>query len=80
MSLDTEGSELEILKGLDFNKYKIGYISVEHNLQNQRYQIMQYLLKKGYKFSRWNRFDDEYMNHEFSLKFGWSGYVDSDNN
>lgn len=29
--LDTEGSELEILKGIDFNQYKFGYISIEHN-------------------------------------------------
>lgn len=77
MSLDTEGTELEILKGLDFNKYKIAYISVEHNHQPQRWDIMDFLLKRGYKFSRWNRFDDEYMSHDFSLKFSWSEYVKS---
>ena len=41
---------------------------------------MDYLLRRGYKFSRWNRFDDEYMNHEFSLKFGWSEYIKYNNN
>lgn len=80
MSLDTEGTELEILKGLNFNKYKIGYISVEHNNTPQRWKIMDYLIKKGYKFSRWNRIDDEYINHDFSLKFCWYPYLKSENN
>ncbi len=31
LSLDTEGSEYEILKSHDFNKYLFGYICVEHN-------------------------------------------------
>lgn len=72
MSLDTEGSELEILKGLDFGKYTIGYISVEHNFRPLRYVIMKFLLNNGYKFSRWNRFDDEYMHNTIGEKFSWS--------
>ena len=31
LSLDTEGSEYEILKGIDFNKYIFGYINIKHN-------------------------------------------------
>lgn len=31
MSLDTEGSEFEILKNFDFEKYTFGLIDVEHN-------------------------------------------------
>jgi FkbM family methyltransferase len=80
MSLDTEGTELEILKGLDFNKYKIGYISVEHNHKIQRWQIMNYLLQHGYTYSRWNRFDDEYINNDFSQKFCWYPYLKSEHN
>jgi len=72
LSLDTEGTELEILKGLDFSKYVIGYISIEHNFRPLRSEIRDYLLKKGYIFSRWNRFDDEYMHNLLARSFAWS--------
>jgi FkbM family methyltransferase len=73
LSLDTEGSELEILKGLDFNKYIIGYISVEHNYgQPNRSHIHEFLINNGYIYSRWNRFDDEYMHITLGNKFAWS--------
>ena len=59
LSLDTEGSELEVLKGIDFKKYIFGYITVEHNLKEPiRSEIREFLYSKGYVFSRWNRFDD----------------------
>ena len=43
----------ELPKGLDMNKYTIGYISVEHNYTELRQYIHQYLLSKNYihKFS-----------------------------
>lgn len=31
LSLDVEGAELEVLKGLDFNTYNFKYMLVEHN-------------------------------------------------
>ena len=31
ISLDTEGSEIDILKGLDLTKYKVGLFCIEHN-------------------------------------------------
>lgn len=62
MSLDTEGSELEILKSCNFNKYKFGLIDVEHNyVQPIRTEIRNLLEKNGYKFIRENQFDDCYM-------------------
>lgn len=60
-SLDTEGSELNILKGLDMNKYKFGYLSIEHNYQPTREAIKDYLLSKDYLFYRNNQFDDDYI-------------------
>jgi FkbM family methyltransferase len=64
MSLDTEGSELHVLMGLDFNKYTIGYMNIEHNYNSQlRKFIHKFLPKKGYDWVRWNKFDDEFM-HE----------------
>jgi len=62
LSLDTEGSEIEILKGLDFNKYCFGYIDVEHNdVDIIRGQLKLLLESKGYKFLRKNHFDDTYV-------------------
>lgn len=62
LSLDTEGSEYEILRTHDFDKYKFGYICVEHNdvLQN-RIMIRQLLESKGYLHYRENRVDDDYI-------------------
>tara|TARA_Y100000389_G_C17418738_1_gene495344 strand:+ start:515 stop:1249 length:735 start_codon:yes stop_codon:yes gene_type:complete len=62
MSLDTEGSELEILKGLDMDKYKIRYINIEHNyVEPRRTDIRKLLESKGYIYYRENDFDDDYI-------------------
>lgn len=61
LSLDTEGSELEILKGLDFGRYRPNFISVEHNHKaGPRKAIGDYLTAKGYRFLRDNHCDDYY--------------------
>ena len=39
LSIDTEGTELEILNSLDFKKYDIKIISVEHNFTSNREAI-----------------------------------------
>jgi FkbM family methyltransferase len=73
LSLDTEGTELDILKGIDFKKYIFGYITVEHNLKEPiRSKIREFLYSKGYVFSRWNRFDDDYMHVTVAQIFAWS--------
>ena len=73
MSLDTEGSELHVLMGLDFNKYTIGYMNVEHNYNSQlRGLIHQFLQKKGYIYSRWNKFDDEFIHDSLAKVYSWS--------
>ena len=36
MSIDTEGSEFEILSTLDFSKYNISLITCEHNYSSKR--------------------------------------------
>ena len=61
LSLDTEGSELEILKSLDFQKYMFGLIDVEHNyVEPRRSQIKELLISNGYEYIRENAFDDCY--------------------
>ena len=62
MSLDVEGYELEILKQIDFKKYKIDYLTVEHaNIPHYQSDINTYLVSQGYKLARHNNHDDEYI-------------------
>ncbi len=64
LSIDTEGSELEILAAHDFDRYRFRVITVEHNfVQGQRRQIQRLLSSRGYRrclpaLSRW---DDWYV-------------------
>ena len=61
LSLDTEGSELEILQSVDFDKYKFGIIDVEHNyIEPRRSEIYHLLLSKGYKYKGENQWDDSF--------------------
>lgn len=63
LSIDTEGSEYEILKDFDFNKYKIKIITVEHNFTNMREKIFELLTSNGYKriFIQVSEVDDWYI-------------------
>ena len=61
LSLDTEGSEYEILRNLDFNKWQFGIIDVEHNyVEPRRTMIKQLLCNNGYTYLGPNEFDDSY--------------------
>lgn len=62
LSIDTEGSEYDILAAHDFEKYRFGYICVEHNfIEENRVKIRKLLESKGYQFARTNHVDDEYI-------------------
>lgn len=64
LSLDTEGSELEILQAYDFNRRKIHAICVEHNyVTKTRSEIRLLLLEMGYRqvLQRVSRWDDWYV-------------------
>jgi len=64
LSLDTEGTELEILEALDFNLYQFGVIHLEHNgIEPRRNNIRRFLESKGYLYKRENQWDDEYIKH-----------------
>lgn len=64
MSIDTEGSELEILKTFNFEKYRFGLIHLEHNyLEPKRTQIRNLLTSNGYTFVGANKFDDCYKHN-----------------
>jgi FkbM family methyltransferase len=64
MSIDTEGSELEIIKNFDFNKYTFGLIDIEHNyIEPRRTQIRNLLLSNGYIYIGENKWDDMYKHN-----------------
>jgi FkbM family methyltransferase len=62
MSIDTEGSEVEVLNGIDFSKYTFGILNIEHNHnESRRKQQREILEGNGYKFLKQNDFDDYYI-------------------
>jgi FkbM family methyltransferase len=63
LSIDTEGSEYEILSNFDFRKYKIRAITCEHNYSAQRDKIHSLLTENGYtrKYEEISEFDDWYL-------------------
>jgi FkbM family methyltransferase len=65
LSIDTEGSEFEILNSFDFESFEIDIITVEHNFNDSRSKIFNLLVSKGYsrKYERISSFDDWYV-HE----------------
>lgn len=63
LSVDTEGSEFEILRELDFDRWAVAAISVEHNDTAARARIHDLLAAWGYR-RQWpelSRFDDWYV-------------------
>jgi FkbM family methyltransferase len=63
LSIDTEGSEFEILEHFDFNAYTFGFISCEHNFTENRGKIFELLSRQGYVrvFEQYSQFDDWYL-------------------
>ena len=66
LSIDSEGSELDIIRNFDFSKRKINIITVEHNYHPiSREEIHKILKKEGYKriYEKLSKFDDWYILH-----------------
>jgi FkbM family methyltransferase len=49
LSIDTEGSEYDIIRDFDFSEYRITLISIEHNYTSNRNKVEDLLSKKGYR-------------------------------
>lgn len=63
LSIDTEGSEFEILNAFDFDRYSFSMITCEHNYTPARDKIHKLLTSKGYvrKYEELSLWDDWYV-------------------
>lgn len=68
LSIDTEGSEFDILNSFNFNHYHFKIITVEHNYNKNREKINKLLNKNGYsiKYKNLTAHDDWYINNSLS--------------
>ncbi len=71
LSIDTEGSEFEILEHFDFSLYQFGLITVEHNSEvEKRENLFSLLTKNQYRriFQNFSGCDDWYVPNSHTLK------------
>ena len=63
MSVDTEGSEYEILSNFNFQKYHPSIVTVEHNYTDSQIKLDELFTKNGYVriFSDLTNFDAWYV-------------------
>lgn len=63
MSVDTEGSEFDILNSFDFDRFDVRILTVEHNFTDDRQRIHDLLREKGYvrRFELFSNWDDWYV-------------------
>lgn len=62
LSVDTEGSELEILEAFPFDQLTVDAITVEHNFEEpRRTEIREYLESVGFQLDVSERWDDWYV-------------------
>lgn len=63
LSIDTEGSEFEILSSIEYETYQFKVIVCEHNYTPMRSNIFELLTSKGYKrkFENYSLWDDWYV-------------------
>ena len=64
ISIDTEGSEYEIIKNFDFDKYDVEMFTIEHNyIKEKRTKIYDLLTKNNYMriFENLSHWDDWYI-------------------
>jgi len=72
LSIDTEGSEYEILASFDFSRFSFGFIAIEHNFNDNRPLIGDLLKGAGYVhvLQRVSRWDDWWVHPNLVHRFG----------
>lgn len=76
LSLDTEGSEVEVLEGCDLQKYSFGFIAVEHNYHAAKLKKLDRILTSaGYRriLDQFSYFDAWYIPNEAKMFEGLGG-------
>lgn len=63
LSIDTEGSEFDILESIDFSKYTIKVISIENDYNDKR--INNFLKEKEFQYLKTIGSDDIYLNKKY---------------
>ena len=65
ISIDTEGSEFEILNSFDFTKRQVRAFTIEHNFTPMKDRIFELLTANGYtrRFASFTRFDNWYIHN-----------------
>jgi len=64
LSIDTEGSEREVIDALDFDRYQIGVLTVEHNYrEDERKRVFDTVTARGFTriFEPLSQFDDWFV-------------------
>jgi len=69
LSIDVEGSELAVLKGIDWEKTHVNIIAFEDNYKDVSRSILEYLDGKGFDLIM--RLGGDYVMRNRSLKFSW---------
>jgi FkbM family methyltransferase len=72
LSIDTEGSEFQILESFNFDKYKFKFISCEHNYTENRELIRSLIESKGYVrvLEDMSLFDDWFVDRSLAKSKG----------
>lgn len=68
LSIDTEGTGLDVLNGLRFDKYRISLILIEDWQRDS--SIHRFLVKKGYKFIQRTGFNSWYVPQDAVVELG----------
>jgi FkbM family methyltransferase len=68
LSIDTEGSEYEILSNFDFSRHSFSMISCEHNFTENREKIHSLMASNGFerKYTALSKFDDWYFGKAYT--------------
>jgi FkbM family methyltransferase len=74
-SLDTEGSELRILRAFPFDEYSFRVLTVEHNWLPVRDEIRRFLHTRGYRWVAELGCDDGYVQEPLASFSNWRSTV-----
>ena len=70
MSIDVEGAEYDVLRGLSLDKYDIGAFTIEHNYEAEKRELIRKLLEpRGYVRVRSWEVDDWYVNRDLASRY-----------